>query len=381
MKVLITGSEGFIAKNLKANLRYTDAVEILEIDKGYSEETLDEYTKSCDFVFHLAGVNRPKEVKEFDEGNCGFTEILLNSLKKHNNKAPVVVTSSIQAEFDNPYGISKRNAENLIIKYSEENNVKSYIYRLTNVFGKWCRPNYNSVVATFCHNISRDIEIRIDNRETELKLVYIDDVVSEFINVLKAFTDNSFNYAVQYDKDGFCTVPKYYKATLGEIADMLYEFRNESVTLNTPKQTEFSKALYATYLSYLPKDKFSYKLKMNCDNRGSFTELLRTESYGQVSVNISKPGIIKGEHWHNTKNEKFIVVKGTGIIRFRDINSDEIIEYKVSGDTPEVVLIPCGYTHNIENTGTEDMITVMWANECYDPQNPDTYFMKCSTLT
>lgn len=375
MKVLITGSEGFIAKNLKANLKYIEGIDIFEIDKEKNSDKLDEYIKNCDFVFHLAGVNRPENTEEFKKGNSDFTKVLFSALEKYQSKAPVVLTSSIQAELDNPYGVSKRAAEIAAQTYASRTNSKVYIYRLSNVFGKWCRPNYNSVVATFCYNISREIEIHIDNRDTELKLVYIDDIVKEFINLLKSHFDGTFEF-IPYTENGFYAIPKYYKVTLGEVADMLYNFKSESDNLKVVNQTEFSKKLYATYLSYLPTDKFAYDLKMNEDNRGSFTEILKTENFGQVSVNVSKPGITKGQHWHNTKNEKFVVVKGTGIIRFRNINSQEVTEYKVSDKKLTVVSIPCGYTHNIENIGNDDMITVMWANECYDPNNPDTYYLE-----
>lgn len=375
MNVLITGSEGFIAKNLKANLKYIDGINILELDKEKNSDKLDKYAKECDFVFHLAGVNRPENAEEFKEGNSDFTEALFSALEKHKNKAPVIITSSIQAKLDNPYGLSKRFAEITAEDYASRNGCEVYIYRLTNVFGKWCRPNYNSVVATFCYNISRGIEIRIDNRKTELMLVYIDDLTKEFINVMKSHFDNSFEFK-PYFENGFYAIPIFYKATLGEIADMLYSFKSESENLNVACQSEFSKKLYATYLSFLPEDKFAYELKMNKDNRGSFTEILKTKHYGQVSVNISKPGIVKGQHWHNTKNEKFLVVKGKGIIRFRNINSDKVIEYKVSDKKLVVVSIPCGYTHNIENVGDSDMVTVMWANECFDPNNADTYYME-----
>ncbi len=343
-------------------------VEIYEFTKDMDENILDEFTKDCEFIFHLAGVNRPKNDEEFYIGNTGFTKILLKKLSDNKNNAPILFTSSIQAEKDNPYGISKRQCENLIFKYGKEKDIKTFVYRLQNAFGKWCKPNYNSVIATFCNNISRNLDIKVNNPDTVLNLVYIDDIVEEFINALN-FNENRVGE--------FCKVPVSYEVTLGKIEKLIRSFKESRNNLQIPNMNnQFEKNLYSTYLSYIPENEFSYPLKMNVDERGSFTEFLKTEERGQVSVNISKRGITKGNHWHNTKNEKFLVVKGDGLIQFRDINKDEIIEYHVSGDKLEVVDIPPGYTHNIINTGEDDLITVMWANEIFNPEKPDTYYMK-----
>lgn len=370
LKVLVTGSNGFIGKNLIAELNNIGGYEIYRYDVNTSEEELDRYTEDCGFVFHLAGINRPQNVEEFYKGNYGFTTVLLDKLKKHGNKAPVLMSSSIQAKLDNDYGKSKKEGEDYLIEYGKNNGVDTYVFRLPNVFGKWCRPNYNSAVATFCNNISRDLPVTVTSRDIELTLVYIDDVVKAFIDASKGKAER--------DDEGYCFVPVYHKATLGHIVDTLYSFAKSRETLVCPRleANSFEKKLYSTYLSYLPEDKFSYPLKMNVDDRGSFTEFLRTDAYGQVSVNISKPHIVKGNHWHHTKNEKFLVVKGTGVIRFRKLDSDKVIEYRVSGDKLEVVDIPCGYTHNIENIGDDDMVTIMWANEPFDKEHPDTYFLK-----
>ena len=379
MKILITGAKGFVGKNLVEALKnvrdgkdktrnLTGDITIFEYDIDTDPTLLDTYTKECDFVFHLAGVNRPKDEKEFMEGNFGFTSILLDSLKKNENKSPILITSSIQAALDNPYGISKKAGEDLIFEYGKENDVKTFVYRLPNVFGKWCRPNYNSAVATFCHNIAHDLPITVNDRSHMMTLVYIDDVVDELINAL-GDTENC--------EGDYCKVPVEHKITLGEIADLLYSFKESRTNLSVPDMTEgsFSKKLYSTYLSYLDMNDFSYKLKMNTDARGSFTEIIRTIDRGQMSVNISKPGITKGQHWHNTKNEKFVVVKGHGLIQLRRIGSDEIVNYEVSGDEITVVDMIPGYTHNIINlSDTEDLVTLMWCNECFNPKKPDTYF-------
>lgn len=368
MKILVTGAKGFIGKNLIAELKNRGYNEIFECDIETTDEELEKYTDECEFVFHLAGVNRPENEEDFMKGNFGFTSVLLNNLKKNNNKSPVLITSSIQAELDNPYGKSKKAGEDLLFEYEKEVNSKVFVYRLPNVFGKWCRPNYNSVVATFCNNIASDLEIKINNPETVMNLVYIDDVVNEFI---EAMQENA------HINDKFGYIPTVHTSKLGEIAALIYSFKESRKNLQIPNmQDEFSKKLYSTYLSYLPQNDFAYDVKMNIDDRGSFTELLKTSERGQVSVNLSKPGIVKGNHWHNTKNEKFIVVSGEGIIRFRKIDSKEVIEYKVSGDKLQVVDIPCGYTHNIENVGETDLVTVMWANELFDKDRPDTYYME-----
>lgn len=368
MNILITGSNGFIGKNLVYTLNALKLHNIFEFDIDTDISLLDKYTKECDFVFHMAGVNRPKEEKEFMEGNFGFTSLLLDSLKRNNNKAPVLITSSIQAEKDNAYGLSKKAGEDLMFKYSQDTGVKVLVYRLTNVFGKWCRPNYNSVTATFCHNIANDLPIAISDENYKLTLCYVDDIVEEFLNALKgeAFFDG-----------GFCKVNITHDVTLGKLASLLYSFKESRKNLSVPNLSDmFAKKLYSTYLSYLPEDKFNYELKMNIDNRGSFTEFLKTEDKGQVSINVSKPYMLKGNHWHNTKCEKFLVVSGKGVIRFRKIDSEKILEYYVSGDKLEVVDIPIGYTHNIENLGNSDMVTVMWANELFNKEKPDTIFLE-----
>lgn len=368
MKILVTGAKGFIGKNLIAELRNKKHDDIFEYDRDTDPSLLDRFCKEADFVFHLAGVNRPKEQSEFMEGNFGFTSDLLNSLKKHNNTCPVMISSSIQAELDNPYGESKKAGEDLLFSYGDETGAKVLVYRFPNVFGKWCKPNYNSAVATFCHNIAHDMPIQVNDPSVVMILVYIDDVVNELINALER----------KENKVGeFCEVPVVHTITLGEIVDLIYSFKNSREDRSVPNMSnKFAKKLYSTYLSYLPEDKFSYGLKMNVDQRGSFTEFIKTPDRGQVSVNISKPGITKGNHWHHTKNEKFLVVSGKGVIRFRKIDSDEVIEYFVSGDKMEVVDIPTGYTHNIENLGDADMVTIMWANESFDPEKPDTYYLE-----
>lgn len=368
MKILVTGSKGFVGKNLITELKNRGYEDIFEFDIDTDKSLLDNYTKECDFVFHLAGVNRPKDEKEFMEGNFGFTSELLDLLKKHNNKAPILITSSIQAEKDNPYGKSKKAGEDLLFEYSHKTGATVFVYRLPNLFGKWSRPNYNSVVSTFCYNIARGLDIKINNPETELSLCYIDDVVKEFIKAMEGSPAA---------EGRFCIVPVVHRVKLGKLAELIQSFKDSRTNLNIPDMNDsFTKKLYSTYLSYLPEDDFSYKLKMNIDNRGSFTEFIRTPERGQVSVNISKPGITKGNHWHHTKNEKFLVVSGEGLIRFRRIDSNDIIEYKVSGEKLEVVDIPPGYTHSIVNIGDTDMVTIMWANECFNPENPDTYYLE-----
>ncbi|UFH65465.1 capsular polysaccharide biosynthesis protein CapF [Clostridium cadaveris] len=368
MKILITGANGFIGKNLIAELNNRGYKDIYKFDIDTEKTLLDKYTKDCEFVFHFAGVNRPKDEKEFMEGNFGFTSELLDLLKKHNNKSPILITSSIQAERDNPYGNSKKAGEELIFKYSEETGSKALVYRLTNLFGKWSRPNYNTVVATFCYNIARNLDIQINNPDVELSLCYIDDVVCEFIRALEEKETKEGNY---------CVVPVNHDIKLGDLAEKIKSFKESRENLSIPSMDdELTKKLYSTYLSFLPEDKFAYDLKMNCDNRGSFTEFIRTLDRGQISINVAKPGITKGNHWHHTKNEKFLVVSGKGLIRFRNIDSDEIIEYRVSEEKFQVVDIPTGYTHSIVNVGNTDMVTVMWANEVFNPEKTDTYFME-----
>lgn len=368
MKILVTGASGFVGKNLVTELKNRGYEDLLIYTRDNSLEELEEYTKKCEFVFHLAGINRPENEKEFMEGNFGFTSRLLELLKINENKAPVLITSSIQAEKDNPYGKSKKAGEDLLFDYQEENDVNVYIYRLPNLFGKWSRPNYNTVVATYCHNIARGIEIQANNPEVELNLCYIDDVLEEFTKALEG------NPTFQ---DDYCVVPITHNIRLGELAELIKTFKESRTNLNISNMgEELTKKLYSTYLSFLPEDQFSYDLKMNRDQRGSFTEFIRTPERGQVSVNVSKPGITKGNHWHHTKNEKFLVVSGEGLIRYRKLDSEEIIEYKVSGEKLQVVDIPTGYTHSIVNVGESDLVTVMWVNECFDPNKPDTYYLE-----
>ncbi|HBI6978914.1 TPA: NAD-dependent epimerase/dehydratase family protein [Clostridium perfringens] len=380
MKILVTGAKGFVGRNLVESLKSirdgkdkTKVLvvdEIFEYDSDSKEEELVSYTKDCDIVVHLAGVNRPENPSEFYEGNKGFTETLCNYLKINGNKAPIIVSSSIQVGLDNDYAKSKKQGEDLILDFGVNNGNPVFIYRFANLFGKWCRPNYNSVTATWCYNIAHGLDIHVNDPSVELPLVYIDDVVNELIECMIGNPT--------YDQvSGFYTVLPIYKVTLEKMKNLLLSFKDSRINLKIPNQKdEFTKKLYATYLSYLPKNEFSYPLKMNIDKRGSFTEFIRTHEYGQVSINISHPGITKGEHWHHTKNEKFLVVSGEGIIQFRDIRNDEIIEYHVSGERLEVIDIPTGYTHNIINVGNTDMVTVIWANEVFNPSLPDTYFEK-----
>lgn len=365
-KILVTGAKGFIGKNLVAELKNREYRNIYEYDIDTDPIFLDQYCIETDFVFHLAGVNRPKKQEEFMEGNFGFTSTLLETLKKYHNTCPVMISSSIQAELDNPYGKSKKAGEDLLFSYSEEIGAKVFVYRFPNVFGKWCKPNYNSAIATFCYNITHNLPITVNDSNVVMNLVYIDDVVKELIHALEGKENR---------RGIFCEVPIKYTITLGEIVDLLYSFKESRNTLSIPNMdSDFEKKLYSTYLSFLPIKHFSYALKMNQDQRGSFTEMFRTIDRGQISVNISKPGIVKGNHWHHTKNEKFVVVCGKGIIRFRKINTEKVIEYPVSGKKIEIVDIPPGYTHNIENLGQTDMVTIMWANEPFSPDNPDTYY-------
>lgn len=368
MKILVTGAKGFIGKNLTSELKNRKYTDIFKYDIDTDQSLLDTFCKEAEFVFHLAGVNRPKEQSEFMEGNFGFTSTLLDTLKKYSNTCPVMISSSTQAVLDNPYGKSKKAGEDLMFDYARETGAKILVYRFPNVFGKWCRPNYNSAVATFCNNIANDLPITVNDRSVVMNLVYIDDVVEELINALNG-KEKSIG--------DFCKVPIVYTITLGGIVDLIYSFKSSREECSIPDMSdEFTKKLYSTYLSYLPKNQFSYPLKMNVDNRGSFTEFIKTPDRGQVSVNISKPGIRKGSHWHHTKNEKFLVISGMGVIRFRKVGSDEVIKYYVSGEKLEVVDIPTGYTHNIENLGDSDMVTIMWANECFDPEKPDTYYLE-----
>lgn len=383
--ILITGAKGFVGKNLVENLKnirdgkdrvhkLPSDLEIFEYDIDNTEVELEEFCKKADFVFNLAGVNRPKDNSEFMKGNFGFGEKLLNLLKKYKNNCPVMLSSSVQATLEgryagSEYGKSKLAGEELFKNYGKETGARVLIYRFPNLFGKWCRPNYNSAVATFCNNIANNLPIQVNDRKTELDLVYIDDLVEE---LLRAVNGNE-----NKNEKGYCYVPEVHHVTLGEIVDLLYEFKESRKNLFIPDMTDgsFSKKLYSTYLSYLDPKDFSYSLKINEDNRGSFTEIVKSLDRGQVSINISKPGITKGQHWHNTKNEKFLVVAGEGIIQLRKIGKDEIVEYKVNGKEMTVVDMIPGYTHNIINTSeTENLVTVMWCNECFNPEKPDTYF-------
>ncbi len=366
MKVLVTGAKGFIGKNLCLFLEKND-FEVLKYDLDNTKEELLSFLRECDFIFNLAGVNRPKNEEEFSFGNHIFLEDILSYLKTVGNKCPIMLSSSTQAALDNPYGLSKKAAEETLFKYSEETGANVFVYRFPNVFGKWARPNYNSAVATFCNNIAASLPITVNNPATVLELLYIDDLCEEMLKALKG----------EANKEGeFCAVPVTFKKSLGEITELLYSFKEKRNSLGVINTADpFETRLYATFLSYLPRDEFSYPLTTHSDNRGSFTEILRTENAGQFSVNISKPGITKGNHWHHTKNEKFLVVKGNGVIRFRKLDEDEVIEYFVSGDDMRVVDIPTGYTHSIVNLSeTEDMVTFMWCSECFNKDKPDTFF-------
>ena len=383
MNILITGAAGFVGKNLTEALRVIrdgkdrrfpelSIGELYCYDIDSPAELLEEGCKNADFVFHLAGVNRPRDPKEFMEGNFGFSSVLLETLKKHGNTCPVMLSSSIQAtcegRYDGPYGQSKRAGEALFFAYERETGADVLVYRFVNLFGKWCRPNYNSVIATFCHNYAHDLPITVSDPSVLLELCYIDDLVQEMIDALLGKAHRSGE---------FCVVPVTHRVTLGRIVSLLDSFRDQPRTLLMPEipENSFEKKLFSTYLSYLPREKASFPLKMNCDARGSFTELLRSEKCGQVSVNISRPGITKGQHWHHSKWELFIVVSGQGLIRQRRVGSDEVLEFKVSGERIEAVRMLPGYTHSIINLSeTEDLVTVMWANENFDPKRPDTFF-------
>ena len=398
MKILVTGAKGFVGRNLCAQLRniaegkarwykVESDLTVYEYDIDSTPEELDAYCKDADFVFNLAGVNRPKDQSEFMKGNFGFASTLLDTLKKHHNTCPVMLSSSIQATLigrygTSDYGKSKLAGEELFFEYGKETGAKVLVYRFPNLFGKWCRPNYNSAVATFCNNIANDLPIQVNDRSTELELLYIDDLVDELIAGLTGDEHHCEFEGVDtiLKADGrYCAVPTTHKVTLGEIVDLLESFKAQPQTLIVPEipNNSFAKKLYSTYLSYLPKEKTIFPLHMNVDDRGSFTELLRSENVGQVSINISKPGITKGEHWHNTKWEFFIVVAGHGLIQERKIGTDEVREYEVSGDNIQAIHMLPGYTHNIINLSeTENLVTVMWANEKFDPNRPDTYFEK-----
>lgn len=395
MKILITGAAGFVGKNLTEALKnIRDGKDrrfpSLNIDELYlydidtDESVLEEACKQADFVFNLAGVNRPQNPEEFMQGNCGFASKLLDTLKKYNNKCPVMISSSIQAtcigRYDSDYGRSKKAGEELVFAYGEESGAKVLVYRFPNLFGKWCRPNYNSAVATFCNNIANDLPITVNDPSVQLELLYIDDLVDEMIAALEGREHRCEFEGIETvlcDGGRYCAAPVTHKVTLGEIVELLESFRDQPKTLVMPEipENSFAKKLYSTYLSYLPKEKVSFPLKMNVDARGSFTELLKTDKCGQFSVNISKPGITKGQHWHNTKWEFFIVVSGKGLIQMRKIGSDEVLNFEVSGDKIEAIHMLPGYTHNIINlSDSEDLVTLMWANEQFDSNKPDTFF-------
>ena len=365
LNIVVTGAAGFMGKNLIQRLNYMDDVTVRQYDVDTDPALLPGYVKDCDIIYHLAGVNRPEKTEEYMEGNFGFTGRLIEAVRSTDSRAKIVVSSSIQAALDNPYGVSKKAGEDLAIEYGAKTGRDVVVYRFPNVFGKWCRPNYNSAVATFCHNIARGLPITVNDPEVLLHLVYIDDVVDELLLCAKG---------EEHVRDGYGYVPVVYDVKLGRIPELLYSFAGSRNDLSLPDLSDgFEKKLYSTYLSYLPDDGFMYPLDMHTDERGSFTEFLKTPDRGQVSVNISKPGIVKGNHWHNTKNEKFLVVKGEGLIKLRRVGSDKVVEYRVSGRKLEVVDIPCGYTHSIANVGDEDMATVMWVNEIFDPQKGDTF--------
>lgn len=396
MNILVTGSNGFVGRNLVETLKNIrdgknrtrpslKIDNIYEFDVDGTIEELKVYCKHCDFVFNLAGVNRPKDNSEFMEGNFGFASDLLDCLKANENYCPVMLSSSIQATLigryaSGDYGKSKLAGEELFFEYGKETGAKVLVYRFPNLFGKWCRPNYNSVIATFCHNLSRDLEIKVNDPLVELELVYIDDLVDEMVDALEGKEHHCSFDGVEAISDNlgkYCYVPVSHKATLGRIVELLESFRNQPKTLMMPELKGLSKKLYSTYLSYLPEDKIAFPLKMNVDPRGSFTELLKTEHYGQFSVNISKPGITKGQHWHDTKWEFFIVVSGEGLIQLRKVGTDEVLNFYVSGEKIEAVHMLPGYTHNIINlSDTKDLVTVMWANEIFDPNKPDTFYLE-----
>lgn len=367
MKILVTGSKGFLGKNLVFSLKARGFNDILEFDHTMNLDILKSYCKECDFIFHMAGVNRPRQESEFETGNAKLTQKIVE-YSLEGSRCPIVYPSSTQAMLDNPYGQSKREAEHILWDYEKKAGTDVYIYRLTNVFGKWGRPNYNSVIATFCYNLSRGLPIHVNDDSTLMHLVYIDDVVDAFIGNMDGRGEK---------EERFYIVSPIYTERLGKIANILSNFAQCEKDLSIPNQADlFMKKIYSTYLSYMPLDRIKYSLDMHCDTRGSFTEFIRSNDRGQISINIAKPNIAKGNHWHNTKHEKFLVVSGKGVIRFRKPDSDEVYEVFVSGDRLEAVIIPPGYSHNIENIGDTDMVTVMWANEAFDPGHPDTIYLE-----
>lgn len=366
-RVLVTGSNGFIGKNLIEGLRRLENVKIKTFDIEDDIDRLSAHLKEVDIVFHLAGVNRPEKIEEFEVGNTCLTQTIVSILQGFNRNIPIVLSSSIQAVLDNPYGISKKKAEDVLIEYSQKNDAKVYIYRFPNVFGKWCRPNYNSVVATFCYNISHGLNISISDVNNEIELVYIDDVVDGFLGIL---SDENAHRDKYYYK-----IERTFRITLGALAEKIYQLRDMRKSLVVPDLSDdFMKCLHATYFSYLDKDDFSYKLDLKTDQRGSLAELIKSESFGQIFVSTSHRDVIRGNHYHNTKVEKFCVLKGKAVIKFRHILEDEVLSYHVSGDEIEIVDIPPGYTHSIENLGNDEMIVLFWANQIFDPDKPDTYY-------
>ncbi|MHA6259950.1 polysaccharide biosynthesis C-terminal domain-containing protein [Sporosarcina sp. CAU 1771] len=368
MKILVTGANGFLGKNLIAELNNKGYTNILSFSRDNTLDELDKYTKECEFVFHLAGVNRPKSSVDFMTGNAGLTERLLSLLQKNENDSPVLISSSSQADLENPYGKSKKIAEEHVFSHSKESKSKVMVYRLPNVFGKWSRPNYNSVVSTFCYNIARDEEIQINDVKSSITLCYIDDVINEFINALNGNETQT---------GSFCEVPISYQITLGDLAEKIYTFKRNRETLIMPSlEHEFDKALYGTYLSYLEQDDFSYVLKKNTDERGWLAEFMKSKSMGQIFISKTKPGITRGNHWHHTKVEKFLVIQGEAAVRFRKIDENEVVEYKVDGEKPEVIDIPVGYTHSIENIGEGELITLFWASEIFNSNKPDTSLLE-----
>ena len=367
--ILVTGSSGFVGKNLIAELEKLDGINILTFDIEDNILTLEKHVAEADFIFHLAGSNRPHDISEYKRINSGLTDNIIELLVKKQLKIPIVLSSSIQAALDNPYGISKRMAEDVVLAYEKEHDGKAFVFRLPNIFGKWCRPNYNSVIATFCYNIANDIPIQINDGNTQLNLVYIDDVISAFLAVMN-------NQMVAGD-DGFCSVSKTYNKTLDELARMLYLFKESRETLILPDFTDqFTKNLYATFVSYLPENSFAYTTEMKRDDRGWLTELFKSHNFGQIFVSKTKPGITRGNHWHHTKGEKFIVLDGKALIKFRNIYDNSAYEYEVSGAVIQIVDIPTGYTHSITNIGDTELITLFWSDEIFDPAKPDTTFLE-----
>ncbi len=367
MNILVTGAKGFVGQNLVAILKSQTNYEIFEFDRDSDPKLLKEYCKRADFIFHLAGVNRPKDTQEFAQDNVDLIRIIIDSLSEYKNSCPIIFSSSIQATVDNPYGKSKKEGEELLLEYGNTSGAKVMIFRIPNVFGKWCRPNYNSFVATLCYNVIHDIPIEIHDPNHLMNLVYIDDLVRAMADKIQA-NEQSL---------GYCNVPVSYFVTLEKISELIHSFKKGRETLYIPDVSDdFTKKLYSTYISYLPKEQLNYKLMKNVDHRGSFTEFMKGSEFGQLSVNISKPGIIRGNHYHHVKHEKFLIISGEAILRLRRINSVNMVQYTLRGEEQEIVDIPAGYAHNIENVGSTDLIIIIWACESYDPENPDTYYME-----